>query len=53
MNENSVFIVAELQRLNITLSNYFSVAPTVLNDFTIPTITTPTHEASTTNDIIV
>jgi hypothetical protein len=31
--------LAELHRLNITLSNYFAVAPTIVNDFTIPTIT--------------
>ena len=31
--------LAELHRLNITLSNYFDVAPTIINDFTIPTIT--------------
>jgi hypothetical protein len=45
--------LAELHRLNITLSNYFAVAPTVVNDFTIPTITTATDKATATNDIIV
>jgi hypothetical protein len=40
--------LAELHRLNITLSNYFAVAPTVVNDFTIPTITTATDKASPT-----
>jgi len=42
--------LAELHRLNITLSNYFAVAPTVVNDFTIPGITA---EETTTNEIIV
>ena len=29
--------LAELNRLNITLSNYFEVAPTVVNGITLPT----------------
>ena len=29
--------LAELHRLNITLSNYFEVAPTVINGITLPT----------------
>jgi hypothetical protein len=46
--------LAELHRLNITLSNYFAVAPTVVNDFTIPTITTPTDKTTaTTREFIV
>jgi hypothetical protein len=44
--------LAELHRLNITLSNYFVVAPAVVNDFTIPTIT-PETKATTEDDIIV
>ena len=44
----------ELHRLNITLSNYFAVAPTIVNDFTIPAITTEeTTTRATTNEIIV
>ena len=46
--------LAELHRLNTTLSNYFAVAPTVVNDFTIPTITTPTDKTTaTTREFIV
>jgi len=45
--------LAELHRLNITLSNYFAVAPTVVNDFAIPTITTATDKATATNGFIV
>jgi hypothetical protein len=29
--------LAELHKLNITLSNYFDVAPTIINDITVPT----------------
>jgi hypothetical protein len=45
--------LAELHRLNITLSNYFAVVPTVVNDFTIPTTTTATNKANPRNEIIV
>ena len=31
--------LAELQKLNITLSNYFSIAPGIVNGITIPAIT--------------
>ena|SRR6266540_264213 len=46
----------ELHRLNITLSNYFAVAPTIVNDFTIPAITTEdktTPSTATRNEFIV
>jgi hypothetical protein len=40
-NENSPAIqidaVSELHKLNITLSNYFDVAPVIVNGFTLPT----------------
>ena len=45
--------LAELHRLNITLSNYFAVAPTIVNDFTIPAITAEETTARATNEIIV
>ncbi len=45
--------LAELHRLNITLSNYFVVAPTVVNDFTIPTITPETKTSPTATEFIV
>jgi hypothetical protein len=35
--------LAELHRLNITLSNYFDVAPSIVNGITIPT--TPERKA--------
>ena len=38
--------LAELHRLNITLSNYFDVAPDIINGSSIPT--TPETEAKTT-----
>jgi len=44
--------LAELHRLNITLSNYFAVAPTVVNDFTIPTIKTTSTDKTTTEIIV-
>jgi hypothetical protein len=44
--------LAELHRLNITLSNYFAVAPTIVNDFTIPTIKTTSTDKTTTEIIV-
>ncbi len=51
-NQNSPLIqqtsLAELHRLNITLSNYFDVAPGIVNGITIPEtseVTTSTREA--------
>ena len=46
--------LAELHRLNITLSNYFDVAPSIINDSTLSI--TPQSKTSTTttrDDIIV
>jgi hypothetical protein len=43
--------LAELHRLNITLSNYFDVAPDIINGSSIPT--TPEAKTTTTNNIIV
>jgi hypothetical protein len=44
--------LAELHRLNITLSNYFAVAPTIVIDFTIPTIKTTSTDKTTTEIIV-
>jgi hypothetical protein len=43
--------LAELHKLNITLSNYFSVAPSIGNDITISTI--PENKSTRDQDIIV
>jgi hypothetical protein len=39
--------MAELHRLNITLSNYFDVAPSIVNNATIPTPSEETNKATT------
>jgi outer membrane protein assembly factor BamA len=39
--------LAELHRLNITLSNYFDVAPSIINDISLSI--TPQSKAATTN----
>ena len=44
--------LAELHRLNITLSNYFDVAPDIINGSSIST-TPETKAVTTTNEIIV
>ena len=43
--------LAELHKLNITLSNYFDVAPTIINGTTISE--TPETKQATTNEFIV
>jgi hypothetical protein len=44
--------LAELHRLSLTLSNLFDVAPTIINDVTLPT-SQQTKAASTETDFIV
>jgi hypothetical protein len=44
--------MVELHKLNITLSNYFDVAPSILNNATIST-TPETNKATTRHNIIV
>jgi hypothetical protein len=44
--------LAELHKLNITLSNYFDVAPTIINGTTISE-TPETKQTTTASDIIV
>ena len=41
--------LAELHRLNITLSNYFEVAPTVINGITLPTAPKQTSDQKIQN----
>ena len=43
--------LAELHRLNITLSNYFDEAPDIINGGSIPT--TPEAKTTTTDNVIV
>jgi hypothetical protein len=43
--------LAELHRLNITLSNYFDVAPSIINGSTLSE--TPESKATTTSEFIV
>ena len=46
--------LAELHRLNITLSNYFEVAPTVVNGITLPTASkTETVRTEESEDSII
>jgi hypothetical protein len=45
--------LAELHRLNITLSNYFSVVPNITNDITISTIPETNKASIDDKDIIV
>jgi hypothetical protein len=44
--------MAELHKLNITLSNYFDVAPSIVNNATI-SITPETNKATRNNDNII
>ena len=39
--------MAELRRLNITLSNYFDVAPSIINGISIPTAQATTAKSTT------
>ena len=45
--------LTELHRLNITLSNYFDVAPGIVNGITIPATSETKTETATANEIIV
>jgi hypothetical protein len=47
--------MAELHRLNVTLSNYFDVAPSIVNGITVPTPSEAkaTNREATTRYIIV
>jgi len=45
--------LAELHRLSITLSNLFDVAPTVVNDITIPTPQQTTKAATTETEFYI
>ena len=45
--------LAELHKLNITLSNYFDVAPSIINGITLPTPQATTKPTTTETKFIV